>query len=298
MLALLLAAQVTGDAERREAAMLILTPFGSSSHTGTSRIFSAASRAFEAVTDIRLVLASDAGVDVDRWMACPSDRRLTCWVRVAREARVSLLLVVTVAASIEGDRVAITMIDLDEVSGLEEDQIFERLGEVAPREVGDPDATFASVVSSDLRPFLERHGWFRSAPPGMAKACDGCEVESTIVNDALLYSGIAAIAGGGALVAASLILVAAGPRQICAGRDEASCDYVGAARSGFGADAPTPIEEANPGFPLLPVGVGLAALGASFTVGSLALDEEYWWVTVVSGVVLGSATMGIALAAE
>lgn len=118
MIALFLALTAAGadlelDLEnRREAAIVVLTPFGMSEANSVSGIIDEAVETFTERTNLRLRPAAQAGVDEARLRECPADRRTDCWIERAREAPIVMVLIVTVAGTERGDEVAMLAVDL------------------------------------------------------------------------------------------------------------------------------------------------------------------------------------------
>jgi hypothetical protein len=126
-----------------------------------------------------------------------------------------------------------------------------------------------------------------------------CEETPFDPNIVLLYGGAGALAVGAASIIASFVILSRGPAQACVSRERAACDFATAARSGYGVEGTaSPISESNGGLPLLPVGGAFAFAGAGWLAGSLAIDSEWWWLTLAAGAALGVVAGGLLVLAE
>jgi hypothetical protein len=118
-------------------------------------------------------------------------------------------------------------------------------------------------------------------------------------NLGLTYGAGAAGALGAAGMIWSAVLLAVGPDQVCIAAEDRACRYVRLPRSGYGkggtSAAGIPI---NTGAPVFQIGAGLFTAGVAWLTGALVLDREWWWLTLASGVALGSITGGLLFLAD
>lgn len=152
--------------QRRDAALVVAAPFGSSSRLDTSSLVASASALFERTTDLRLLSAEQAGVDESRLLACPADDRAGCWRRTALESSAALLIIVTIAPGEDADALVLFAIDL----------ATNRRVEIGPRTTKD-GTSFEALFMPRLRPFLEAVDALREyGTASLETDCVDCEV--------------------------------------------------------------------------------------------------------------------------
>ena len=127
MLPLLLAAlmepavsapMVLSAADRIPAAIVVLTPFGSATSLGTSRLVRDLGEVLLRRTDLRPLSSEQAGVDPAAFASCPAREQLTCWTRQAADSRLEqgagpryLFVVAARRIAPARDSLTITLID-------------------------------------------------------------------------------------------------------------------------------------------------------------------------------------------
>ena len=154
---------------RVPAVAVVVTPFGQASTVGASALIDALATALEARTNLAVRSAEQVGVDVAELLACPADRRLSCWAQTIRPARhpaegdsqpVAAHLFVLSARALSGqrDRVSVTWIDLERAAAASqgalpdqdlEDRLFADAFHARPR------VTQAKAVRSMMQGLLE-----------------------------------------------------------------------------------------------------------------------------------------------
>lgn len=177
--------------ERTPSVLLVTSPGGATGGGHTSSLLRAASAAFAAHTDLRLLSPEQAGADLARFAACDRLVRLSCWVRAVRpdasgtktpgaDSDEDLRFLVVLSSAPTGDgrlRLSPMLIDTDRAlealqrlgSGgagaaeAAEDAVFAG-AERAASETIDPedeaalDGYFRTLVTRALRSSLERTG--------------------------------------------------------------------------------------------------------------------------------------------
>ncbi len=148
---------------------VVVTPFGQASTVGASALIDALASAMEARTNLAVRSAEQVGVDVAELLACPAERRLSCWAQTVRPARreadgdprpVAAHLFVLSARALSGgrDRVSLTWIDLGRAAQASQDVLPDQ--DLEDRLFADafhsrPRITEAKAVHSMMRGLLE-----------------------------------------------------------------------------------------------------------------------------------------------
>jgi hypothetical protein len=177
--------------ERTPSILLVTAPGGMAGGGHTSSLLRAASAAFAAHTDLRLLSPEQAGADLARFAACDRLVRLSCWVRAVRpeasgtpeapspdsDEDLRFLVVLASAPTADGRlRLSPMLIDTDRAleairalrpgaGGREaaEDAVFagaERAASetIDPKDEAALDGYFRALVTRSLRSSLERTG--------------------------------------------------------------------------------------------------------------------------------------------
>ncbi len=184
-------------ADRTPAAVVVLTPFGSQSSVGTSRLIRAVGEILDRRTDLHAQSSEQSGIDAAALAACPARQQLTCWtrrlaaVRPAHRTPARYLFVLAVRrADAEHDRVAITMLDpsvadrlLDAITPDElETAIFQQTPRTSPIIVSSRrgsdlvdrlDQAFSQAFAA---PLTAAGQWQPYGQATLSSTCDNCEV--------------------------------------------------------------------------------------------------------------------------
>ena len=193
---------VLSAAEREPAVIAVLTPFGSGSATGTSRLLRGMAAVLERRTDLRSQSVEQAGIDAAALAACPARSQLRCWTDIVVAATQQdptpprYLFGLAVRRLADGrDRVSISLLDTSLLATLppsmapdeREDAIFRRTPRT--RAVRVPSnanlvAILDRLISESLAETLDRSGhWMPFGGVQIGSSCDGCEV---LVDDRLI----------------------------------------------------------------------------------------------------------------
>lgn len=166
-------------AVRAPAVVVVVTPFGKATATGSSRLLDAFAEALEARSDLEVRSAEQAGLSLRAFLDCPSAERLTCWARTVgaggSEAPRHLFVLSARPVDAERDRVSATWMDLDALEGrLErhrdarpeerEDILYAASVHTPPRDVrvGALASAFAGLLQEGLQARLVSSGYART----------------------------------------------------------------------------------------------------------------------------------------
>lgn len=154
---------------RVPAVAVVVTPFGQASTVGALALIDALASALEPRTNLAVRSAEQVGVDVSELLACPAERRLSCWAQTVRRARGDadrdapalaghLFVLSALPLSGERDRVSLIWIDLQRAAAASRDALPEQ--DLEDRLFADafhsrPRVTQAAEVRSTMHRLLQ-----------------------------------------------------------------------------------------------------------------------------------------------
>lgn len=160
---------------------------------GTTGLVDAFAEALKPNTNLSVRSAEQAGLDLNRLLACPSDRRLSCWTEQVRASTTNTelrhLFVLSARSLTPGqDRIALTWMDLDQAAKIlndgltlgaqqTEDALFAASLSIGPRTVRAEtiEGTLKRIVEQELQSRLRTQGhWQRLSALTIESDCTDC----------------------------------------------------------------------------------------------------------------------------